>query len=142
MIKGYFDDTGAPRLHCTVSIPELGVQDEPLAMLVSTGTSLTSIHPEDAAKMGVDPAKLDKEGYHTPTFKATFTFESQGRNQGKNQDRDQGQEPVHVTLNSLKVITPVNRYLKSTSVLGMDILSMWRMDYSYRDNFLTFSTPD
>ena len=126
MTRGYFDNTGAPHLDCTITIPELGIEDQPLTMLVSTGTALSTMHPHDAHLIGVDPSYSLNKGYYSPTVKATLSF------------NDDKAGPIRFTMERFKIINPVNRYLKPASVLGMDVLRRWNMEYNPRDNSLTF----
>ena len=130
MIKGYFKENGEPRLGCTISIPALGIRDHALTMLVSTGTAFTTLHPQDAQTMGIDPSAFHRQGYTNPTVSATLTF------------KDNENPPVPITLHHLKIMNPVHRYMKPTSVLGMDILRRWNMIYSYPDRSLTFHTAE
>ena len=126
MINGYFDDAGAPYLDCLVSIPALGVENHPLSMLVSTGTALTTIHPQDAARMGLSMNQLHTPGHPQPTVQATLAF--------KRTDN----QKVDVSLDRLRITSPANPHLRPTSAIGMDILRLWELHYSYRYNILTF----
>ena len=70
-------------------------------MLVSTGTSLSTIHPHDAHLMGVDPAHSLNQGYYNPTVKATLSF------------HDDQADPMRITIDRFKIINPVNRATSS-----------------------------
>ena len=95
-------------------------------MLVSTGTALSTMHPHDVHLIRVDPSYSLNKGCYSPTVKATLSF------------KDDEADPIRLTMERFKIINLVNRYLKPASVLGMDVLHRWNMEYNSRDNSLTF----
>ena len=131
MIKGYFDQHGAPMVDCRISIPIRGIQNAPLTMLVSTGTPFTTLLPEDAERIGVLRESLPSSAGGVPVLKGVLTFPDEEKPGGLT-------ELEH----RLPVMNPFNTYLPAASVLGWDILQKWRIYYNYQDRNLTLTPPD
>ena len=131
MIKGYFDQDGNPVVDCTVTIPELEINDQPLTMLISTGTGTSTLHPTDAERMGIKPKDTYTDGYYSKPFRATITFQ-----------QEQRAGPIACDLQHLRVRQPQNSYLKPMSVLGMDVLRNMTMHYEARSGMLQFTIED
>ena len=123
MIKGYFDTNGLPLMDCTISIPDLGVTDQPLTMLISTGTPLSFIHPNDARRMGIPAPQAPPSEEHT--FDAVLTF------------RDQEGLDHLFEIPALTLVYPNNPFTHTTSVIGMDVLHQTCLHYSAKDKLVS-----
>ena len=132
MIHGYFDEHGAPLLDCLISIPELDIDNQPVTMLVSTGSRYSTLHPDQAAKLGITQDQLHAQGFQTRPFNASLSFHDDNAN---------ANTPVPCSINRLTVALPANRYSGNPSVLGMDVIAQMDLHYEPSSNTLTLSNP-
>ena len=134
MINGYFGPDGEPLLSAVVRLRDFGHLAEVL-FLVSTGTDRTVICPRDAQALGVDFARLETDSCHSAYGRrfrcrpATADLSFRDANRPRNIER---------TLEIL-IAEPSDANREMNSVLGMDAIRDWRMEYARPRGILRFT---
>ena len=116
-------------MDCTISFPQLDIPAQPLTFMVSTGTPISTLLPQEATRLGLVPHlhKLPQAG--VPVLKAYLTF----------QDNDHGS--IILESQPLRVMEPLDRrHFTPKSLMGMDIMQDWLLRYSQALGELTFTT--
>ena len=133
MIQGRFGDTSkSPYVEGRLRIPGLRIESN-VSFLVDTGAESTVLLPEDVVRMKLDYSALSESGVQvsgiggsSPTYveSAIIMFTEPG---------------VAVYSYEVKLlIVELKNHKGLPSLLGRDILSRWRMNYSPIDNQLEF----
>ena len=129
MIQGYFSQHGEPLVDCTITFPQLDIPSQTLTFMVSTGTPISTLLPQEAARLGLSHHLRNLPQAGVPILKAHLTF----------QDNDHG--PVILESQPLRVMEPLDRrHFVPNSLMGMDIMQDWLLRYSQALGELTFTT--
>lgn len=133
IIKGSFDpETWRPYCQGLLFIPRLR-KTSPIDWIVDTGSDVTTLNPGDGKRMKIDYTKLRftepaiavGSRHEAALLQAIIAFVS-----------DEGVLPIyniqiHITPYSLEAE-------KLPSMLGIDILHRWKMNWNPRENILEF----
>ena len=137
MIIGELGTFGRPYVRCRLSLPRLGVGGR-LIFLVDTGADSTYLHPGDGVEIGV-PFDLLQGRSTTRGIGGTashfpepavlvFADEAEGQDYG-----------YRISINVAKSDDVSDRI---PSLLGMDIIRRWQMDYDPTNGKLEFAVRD
>ena len=101
---------------------------------VDTGADRTSLHPADGLGLGVPFENLQGDG--------TTSYGIGGPSQYFRQEaqltfNNSGETLVHEV--TLQIAKPSEPMMRLPSLLGLDVINYWRMDYDPRNNRLEFT---
>ena len=131
MIRGYFDDTGRPRLTCRVVIPRFRISRE-IQFLVDTGAYRTTILPADGRRLGLPYDRL----------RGNISVHGVGGSSRHSWERvildfnDDGAPISRIVDMGIMPYNDEYYRLALPSLLGRDVLNNWRILYDQPANRL------
>ena len=138
MIIGELGILGRPYLHCSLSLPRLGIVVDDVTFLVDTGADTTYLHPRDGVDAGVPFDLLQSRStsrgiggtasYYQEPAVLMFTDDAAGQDYG-----------YRININVAKPDAVSDRI---PSLLGRDIIRRWQMDYDPTNGRLVFAIRD
>ena len=134
MIVGTFDSNGRPLIECGVLLPRLNRMGI-VAFQVDTGADHTCLHPGDAAALDIQFGQLNRN--------QTLSVMGVGGASLYYQEvavlvfRDTGGGVVSCSINLL-IAEPNDGNDSLNSLLGLDVINRWRMDYAPLERRLHF----
>ena len=137
-VIGWFTIFGQPFVEARVTIPRLGVQRE-IEFLVDTGADRTCVNYRDAASMGLFPEVLrgSERTYAAGVGGGARYFREDARLDFVNAD---GGHP-HGQSVRLLIADLSDRPQAMPSLLGRDVLNLYRMVYSPAERRLELEAP-
>ncbi len=137
-VIGWFTIFGQPFVEARVTIPRLGVQRE-IEFLVDTGADRTCVNYRDAASMGLLPEVLrgSEMTYAAGVGGGARYFREDARLEFLSADDGQSDEQsVRLLIADLS-----DRPQSMPSLLGRDVLNLYRMVYSPAERRLELDAP-
>ena len=134
MIVGAFDARGRSYLPGRLRIPRLGVVGN-IVFQVDTGADVTCLHPRDGVRLGIPFDRLDDNRVSNSSGVG-----------GTSQYFRESSFLVFSTIQGGLEVRPVELHIAKPngvneglpSLLGVDVINHWRMDYDPRNNRLQF----
>lgn len=137
MLRGRFDNSGAPYVRGRLLLPRLGI-DSDVPFLVDTGADGSVLMPRDGAEIGVDYTALGgPERYHT-IGGASSGFMETALVAFYEPRRLEPRRLLHVYAVQLLILEPSPDILELPSLLGRDVVNHWHMSMNYSKLRLTF----
>ena len=118
-----------------VALPRLGIKEEMVPFLVDTGATVTTIHPADARKLGIDFNLLTGETESRGIGGAAKNFREKARLFFQDSETHIWY-PYELEI-SIADVAGYNRGYPS--LLGSDVLSCWYMESDPTNGLLQFT---
>ena len=134
MIIGTFGPYGRPHVECGVLLPRLNRMGI-IAFQVDTGADHTCLHPADAAALDIQFGRLNRNRMLSVTGvggTSQYYQEVAGL-----VFRDTRRDVVSCSVDLL-IAEPDDRNAPLNSLLGLDVINRWRMDYAPLEGRLHF----
>ena len=134
MITGFFDHRGRAFVRCQLDIPRLSVTGV-VEFRVDTGADRTSLHPGASTFLGVPFERLETRNTRVASGLGGQITYFQEPAQLLFEDDVEGLERVDVNL---LIAEPILRNATLPSLLGLDVLHHWRMNFDPPSGLLQF----
>jgi predicted aspartyl protease len=133
MLTGRFGNTtGSPYLEARIFFPRLGVRGL-VSFLVDTGADVTVLMPTDTQKLGIDFGSLQN-----PVTSDGIGGPASGFNEHALLSFSDGTY-VYSYLLQIEVAGPTGHNQRFPSLLGRDLLNLWRFVMDRSKNKITFT---
>lgn len=135
MLRGRFDNSGAPYVRGRLLLPRLRIDSHGshVSFLVDTGADGTVLMPSDGAQIGVDYTTLGGAGQYR-----TIGGASSGFMETALVAFSEARRLVHVYAIQLLILEPSSDVVDLLSLLGRDVINHWHMSMNYSKLRLTF----
>ena len=134
MIDGFFDHRGRAFVRCRLDIPRLNITGV-VEFRVDTGADRTSLHPGASAFLGIPFDRLEMQNARAASGLGGRIIYFQEPAQLLFDDDTRGLETRDVDL---LIAEPILRNASLPSLLGLDVLNLWRMNFDPRNDLLQF----
>ena len=134
MITGFFDHRGRAFVGCQLVIPRLNVTGV-VELRVDTGADGTSLHPGASTYLGLPFDRLEMQNPRVASGLGGQIVYFQEPAQLLFDDDVGGLERCDVNL---LIAEPILRNAALPSLLGLDVLNRWRMNFDPRNALLQF----
>ena len=134
MITGFFDHRGRAFVRCRLDIPRLNISGV-VEFRMDTGADGTSLHPGASAQLGIPFDRLEVRNALVASGLGGQIIYFQEPAQLLFDDDARGLERCDVDL---LIAEPTLRNASLPSLLGLNILNRWRMNFDPRNDLLQF----